>query len=90
MQWAKGAIFSPTTGVKLRVEDLEYGTFHPTATCVTYRSKWEESGLERVIHNVKWNTVHTRRDVEALVCFYAFVCWYIYIYNYIRIGDFLL
>ena len=24
MQWAKGAIFSPTTGVKLRVEDIEY------------------------------------------------------------------
>ena len=81
-----------TTGVKLRLEDLEYGTFRPTATCVTCQSKWEESGLERAIHNVKWDTVRTRKDVEALVCFYAFVCWYNYYYIiiYAYAGDFLL
>ena len=83
-QWVKGAIFSPTMGVKVRVGEIEYGTFRPTATCAACRSKWEESGLERVIHNVNWDLVRSRKDVEALVRFYAFVCWYIYNYTHIR------
>ena len=63
------------------VDDLEYGTFRPTATCMACRTKWEESGLGRAIQNVKWDMVRTRKDVEALVRFmHLFVLGYIYIH----------
>ena len=85
----KGAVFSPTLGVKVRVGDLEYGTFHPTTTCAACHSKWEASGLEGAIYSVNWDLVRSQKDVAALVRFYAFVCWYIYNIH-IHTGDFLL
>ena len=57
----KGAVFSPTLGVKVCVGDLEYGTFHPTTTCAACHSKWEASGLEGAIYSVNWDLVRSRR-----------------------------
>lgn len=60
-------MFTPSVGVNMEVRELDRGAFQPAVPCVDCKAKWEESGIRRAIQNVKWESVHCRKNVQYLV-----------------------
>ena len=42
---------------------------YPEPTCDYCLKRWESSGLEKMMKDVKWHLIHRKADIKDLVCF---------------------
>ena len=67
LEWVKGAIFTPASGLNIEVCEPEFGSF-PRQTCDTCKETWSISKLPETTKDVKWHLVKEKKDVAKLVC----------------------
>ena len=70
-RFVKDVIFIPRPGVFIEVGNFVANQFSASfgERCSDCLSQWEGSNLERIIREVRWETIRNRADVCALVSF---------------------
>ena len=56
LDWIRGAVFSPTPGLNVVIEELEYGAYQPHS-CDQCLLTWADSKLVELSREVKWHPV---------------------------------
>ena len=68
LEWIRGGIFIPVEGVKVEIGEVEHCSTLPEPTCNECIKKWEASGLQKDIKDIKWHLMRQLSDIRGLVC----------------------